>query len=123
MYLQHLLAAYLGRFGIVPTRTTDFQVMFLFSMGITKGKRDTLDQHLVVIQASLRCKRRSRSDSTWASCKSTPEAYKGLGLKDLGNKMFEYLVRHNPGQVLNNAYSSLPEMELKPRDCLPDDRV
>ncbi|MGR5184307.1 Orn/Lys/Arg decarboxylase N-terminal domain-containing protein, partial [Photobacterium damselae] len=37
-----LVSAYLGRFGIVPTRTTDFQVMFLFSMGITKGKRDTL---------------------------------------------------------------------------------
>lgn len=28
----------LGRHGIVPTRTTDFQIMFLFSMGVTRGK-------------------------------------------------------------------------------------
>lgn len=28
-----LVTAWLGRHGIVPTRTTDFQIMFLFSMG------------------------------------------------------------------------------------------
>ena len=37
-----LVSAYLNRFGIVPTRTTDFQLMFLFSMGVTKGKWGTL---------------------------------------------------------------------------------
>ncbi|MGT2617320.1 arginine decarboxylase [Photobacterium damselae] len=111
-----LVSAYLGRFGIVPTRTTDFQVMFLFSMGITKGKRDTL------INTLLSFKRHYDANADLevilpGLVASNPAAYKGLGLKDLGNKMFEYLVRHNPGQVLNNAYSSLPEMELKPRDA------
>lgn len=33
-----LVTAWLGRHGIVPTRTTDFQIMFLFSMGVTRGK-------------------------------------------------------------------------------------
>lgn len=33
-----LVTARLGRHGIVPTRTTDFQIMFLFSMGVTRGK-------------------------------------------------------------------------------------
>ena len=28
-----LVTAWLGRHGIVPTRTTDFQIMFLFSVG------------------------------------------------------------------------------------------
>ncbi|MGL5598244.1 MAG: lysine decarboxylase, partial [Aeromonas sp.] len=37
-----LVTAWLSRHGIVPTRTTDFQVMFLFSMGVTKGKWGTL---------------------------------------------------------------------------------
>ncbi|MHC5792017.1 hypothetical protein ACYT6H_10515, partial [Streptococcus pyogenes] len=30
-----LFTAYASQFGIVPTRTTDFQVMFLFSIGVT----------------------------------------------------------------------------------------
>ena len=37
-----LVTAYLGRHGIVPSRTTDHMVLFLFSVGITKGKWGTL---------------------------------------------------------------------------------
>ena len=37
-----LVSAYLEKFGIIPTRTTDFQVMFIFAMGITEGKWTTL---------------------------------------------------------------------------------
>ena len=36
-----LVSYYIYQEGIVPTRTTDFQLMFLFSMGITKGKWGT----------------------------------------------------------------------------------
>ncbi|WP_017009179.1 arginine decarboxylase [Enterovibrio norvegicus] len=109
-----LVSAYLGRFGIVPTRTTDFQVMFLFSMGITKGKRDTL------INTLLSFKRHYDANVSLETMlpelvESAPEIYKGLGLRDLGDRMFQYLVRHNPAQVLNEAYSTLPEVELKPR--------
>lgn len=109
-----LVTAYLGRFGIVPTRTTDFQVMFLFSMGITKGKRDTL------INTLLSFKRHYDANADLETLlpelvASSPETYKGLGLRDLGDRMFQYLVRHNPAQVLNEAYSSLPVMEVKPR--------
>ena len=32
-----LVNAWFNRFGIVPTRVTDFQVMFLFSIGVTRG--------------------------------------------------------------------------------------
>ncbi|MCG9705195.1 Orn/Lys/Arg decarboxylase N-terminal domain-containing protein [Photobacterium damselae] len=78
-----LVSAYLGRFGIVPTRTTDFQVMFLFSMGITKGKRDTL------INTLLSFKRHYDANADLEVIlpelvASNPAAYKGLGLKDLG---------------------------------------
>src|SRR6478672_9952325 len=42
-----LVNAWFNRFGIVPTRVTDFQVMFLFSIGITKGKWGTLVTNLL----------------------------------------------------------------------------
>ena len=37
-----LLTAYLGRHGIVPSRSTDHIVLCLFSVGITRGKWGTL---------------------------------------------------------------------------------
>ncbi|HEY7458870.1 MAG TPA: Orn/Lys/Arg decarboxylase N-terminal domain-containing protein, partial [Xanthobacteraceae bacterium] len=37
-----IVTAYLGRHGIVPSRTTDHMVLFLFSVGVTKGKWGTL---------------------------------------------------------------------------------
>ncbi len=111
-----LVTAYLTRFGIVPTRTTDFQVMFLFSMGVTKGKRDTL------INTLLSFKRHYDANTLLDNVlpelvASNPEVYKGLGMRDLGEQMFEYLVKHNPGQILNVAYSTLPEIKIKPRDA------
>ncbi len=48
-----LVNAWFNRFGIVPTRVTDFQVMFLFSMGISKGKWGTLLTNLLGVQARL----------------------------------------------------------------------
>ena len=37
-----MLSSYLYRHGIIPSRTTDFMVLCLFSMGVTKGKWGTL---------------------------------------------------------------------------------
>lgn len=33
-----LVTAWLSRHGIVPTRTTNFQIMFLFSISVTRKK-------------------------------------------------------------------------------------
>lgn len=44
-----LFTAWLGRHGIVQTRTTDFQIIFLFSMGVTRGKWRTY-QHTVFLK-------------------------------------------------------------------------
>ena len=45
-----LVNAWFNRFGIVPTRVTDFQVMFLFSIGVTKGKWGTLLANLLAFK-------------------------------------------------------------------------
>ena len=37
-----MLSSYLYRHGTIPSRTTDFMVLCLFSMGVTKGKWGTL---------------------------------------------------------------------------------
>lgn len=109
-----LVTAWLSRHGIVPTRTTDFQVMFLFSMGVTKGKWGTL------INTLLSFKRHYDANTPLSSVlpdlvAQQPEIYAKLGLRDLGDKMFAYLRKNNPGAKLNTAYSGLPEAVMTPR--------
>jgi arginine decarboxylase len=82
-----LVTAYLARHGIVPTRTTDHMVLFLFSIGVTKGKWGTL------INALLDFKR--DYDRNVPLAEAVPDVvaaaqarYAGLGLRDLGDEMF-----------------------------------
>jgi len=109
-----LFTAYVSRMGIVPTRTTDFQVMFLFSIGVTKGKWATLINMLLSFK-------RFYDDNAPLSevlpelVKDNPERYAGVGLKDLGDEMFSFLKQYDPGKALNEAYSSLPQAEMTPR--------
>lgn len=111
-----LVTAWLGRHGIVPTRTTDFQIMFLFSMGITRGKWGTLINTL--------CSFKRHYDSNTPLSQVMPELdsqypdiYADMGVRDLGNKMFRWLKINNPGESLNAAYASLPEAMMTPRDA------
>ena len=111
-----LINAYFTRFGIVPTRVTDFQVMFLFSIGITKGKWGTLITNLLSFKRHY--------DANDPVAQVLPELaaqhagrYRNIGLRDLGNEMFEYLKKHRPGDLLNRAYESLPAPDLTPREA------
>jgi arginine decarboxylase len=109
-----LFTAYVSRLGFVPTRTTDFQVMFLFSVGITKGKWATL------INTLLNFKRYYDDNAPLAEVlpelvATHPARYGNQGLKDLGDEMFAFLKEYEPGQILNDAYSSLPAPEMRPR--------
>ena len=111
-----LVSAYLNRYGIVPTRTTDFQLMFLFSMGVTKGKWGTL--------VSVLSEFKKYYDRNAPLEEVLPELYEeyknkyeNIGIKDLGNKMFAYLKENNLGEILNDAYSVLPKPIITPREA------
>ncbi len=111
-----LVASYLYYHGIIPTRSTDFQLMFLFSMGITKGKWCTLLNTLLNFK--------DHYDNNDPICdvlpdlaKDYPEIYGEMGLKDLGEKMFEYIKQENPTEKLNRAFAELPEIAMIPRDA------
>ena len=111
-----LVSAYIYQEGIVPTRTTDFQLMFLFSMGITKGKWCTL------INSLLKFKEFYDRNAPVAEvlpqlAKDHPEFYGNIGIKELSDKMFQYLKENTPGARLDAAFSSLPEQAMTPRDA------
>jgi arginine decarboxylase len=111
-----LVNAWFNRFGIVPTRVTDFQVMFLFSIGITRGKWGTLLANLLAFKRAYDENRRL-ADALPEIAAQHPARYGSIGMRDLGDELFEYLREDRPGEVLNAAFEALPATDMTPREA------
>jgi arginine decarboxylase len=109
-----LVTAYLGRHGIVPSRTTDHMVLFLFSVGITKGKWGTLVNTLLDFKADYD-KNAPLAEVVPAVAAAAPDRYAGMGLKDLGDEMWAHMRKSRQGHWQAQAYASLPAPEMTPR--------
>jgi len=109
-----IVTAYIGRHGIVPSRTTDHMVLFLFSVGITKGKWGTLLNTLLDFKADY-----DRNAPLTEVLPNIAAAgggrYAGMGLKDLGDEMWQHLRTSQQGHWQAQAYATLPKPEMVPR--------
>jgi arginine decarboxylase len=109
-----LVTAYLDHVGIEVEKTTDFTILFLFSIGVTKGKWGTL------INALLDFKADYDANKPLVEClpvlaASHPDRYQGMGLRDLADEMFTQHKKSNLLQLQSEAFSSLPKVELTPQ--------
>jgi arginine decarboxylase len=109
-----IVTAYLGRQGIVPSRTTDHMVLFLFSVGITKGKWGTL------LNVLLDFKNDYDANAPLAQIlprlvSGAPARYAGMGLKDLGDEMWAHMKKSRQGHWQAQAYANLPTPKMTPR--------
>ncbi len=111
-----LVSSYIYQEGIVPTRTTDFQLMFLFSMGITKGKWCTLINALLKFK-EFYDRNAPVSEVLPGLAASYPAIYGNSGVKDLSDRMFAYIRDNRPGATLDAAFSQLPAMAMTPHDA------
>jgi len=109
-----IVTAYLGRHGIVPSRTTDHMVLFLFSMGVTKGKWGTLLNTLLDFKVDYD-RNAPLVEVLPAILAAAPERYAGKGLKDLGDEMWAHLRKSKQGHWQAQAYATLPKPEMTPR--------
>jgi arginine decarboxylase len=108
-----LVTAYLHRRGVEVEKTTDFTILFLFSIGITKGKWGTL------LNAMLDFKRDYDANASLAEVlphlvARAPKTYGGLGLRDLGEQMFAQLKETKQTHWLAEAFSTLPTPVMTP---------
>ena len=108
-----LVTAYLHRRGVEVEKTTDFTILFLFSIGITKGKWGTL------LNALLDFKRDYDTNCSLAEVlpdlpRNNPEVYGGLGLRDLADRMFATLKETRQTHWLAEAFSTLPDAVMTP---------
>ena len=109
-----LVTAYLGRSGIVPSRTTDHMVLFLFSVGITKGKWGTLINTLLDFKTDYD-RNAPLSEVVPAVAAAGGDRYAGMGLKDLGDEMWTHMKKHRQGHWQAQAYATLPGPDVTPR--------
>ena len=107
-----LLTAYLDARGIVVEKTSDYAVLFLFSLGITNAKWSTL------VHSLLAFKRDYDANAPLAECiPSIAGFYPGSGLRDLADKMQSHMRTSGQLQAQASAFSVLPEMAMTPADC------
>ena len=108
-----LVTSYLHYRGVEVEKTTDFTILVLFSIGITKGKWGTL------LNALLDFKRDYDSNAPLAQAlpglvSSHPDTYGTLGLRDLADQMFAQLRDSRQTHWLAEAFSTLPKPVMTP---------
>ena len=109
-----LVSAYLARTGVVPSRTTDHMLLFLFSMGVTKGKWGSLIAALLDFKTDY--DRNAPLEHVMpAIVESSPERYAKLGLRDLGDRMWARMRATRQGYWQAQAYARLPDPRMTPR--------
>ncbi|TDV51144.1 arginine decarboxylase [Pseudomonas graminis] len=108
-----VLSAYLDHQGIIVEKTTDFTILFLFSIGITKGKWGTL------VNALLDFKRDYDTNLELELClpellTANQQRYAGMGLKDLAQAIFAAMKETKTTAAMSKAFGTLPKAEFSP---------
>jgi arginine decarboxylase len=108
-----LVTAYLHGRGVEVEKTTDFTILVLFSIGITKGKWGTL------VNVLLDFKRDYDANVLVGYAlphlaASHPSTYGTLGLRDLSDAMFSQLRDSRQTHWLAEAFSTLPTLAMTP---------
>ena len=108
-----LLTAYLDNKGIVVEKTTDFTCLFLFSLGVTKGKWGTLLNAMFDFKQDY--------DNNTRISRIMPKIYhadekhyENMGLKDLANEMFAAMKDLSTTKSMAEAFSVLPHPDMSP---------
>ncbi|WP_423368046.1 Orn/Lys/Arg decarboxylase N-terminal domain-containing protein [Burkholderia sp. LMG 32019] len=111
-----VVTAYLDRHGIVVEKTTDFTILFLFSLGVTKGKWGTL------VNTLLDFKRDYDANAPLEQALPElvaryPERYGKLGLRDLCDLMFSAMSDLKTTEMMSRGFSTLPKPDYSPAEA------
>ncbi len=108
-----IVTAYLNHRGIVAEKTTDFTILFLFSIGITKGKWGSL--------VSALCDFKRDYDANVPLEVALPklmadygDRYANMGLKDLADTMFSAMDQFKTTEMMAAGFSTLPVPDMSP---------
>jgi len=119
-----LVTKYLSEHGVVVEKTGLYSFFVMFTIGITKGRWNSLVTELQQFKADY--------DANQPLWRVMPEfvakfpAYERVGLRDLAQKIHEEYQRHDVARVTMDMYLSVMEPAMKPSDafeCLAHRKV
>ena len=111
-----IVTAYLNARGIVQEKTTDFAILFLFSLGITKGKWGTLVNTLLAFRQDYD-RNTPLAEVLPDLVEAYPARYGGMGLRDLSDEMFARVAEGRNTEWMAKAFGELPRAEMTPREA------
>ncbi|HXZ53116.1 MAG TPA: lysine decarboxylase, partial [Burkholderiales bacterium] len=111
-----VVVKFLSQRRIEIEKTGLYSFLVLFSMGITKGKWSTLVTELLNFK-DLYDANAPLERVLPALAGAHPEAYAGMGLKDLCEAVHRVYREDNLPKAQKDMYTTLPEMALRPADA------
>lgn len=97
-------------------KTGLYSFLVLFSMGVTKGKWSTLVTELLNFKDLYDANAPLR-EALPALYEAHPDAYEGMGLKDLCDQIHGIYRKDNVPKAQRDMYTVLPEMAMRPADA------
>lgn len=108
-----VLTAYLDNRGIEVEKTTDFTILLLFSIGVTKGKWGTLVNAFLDFRADYDAN--AALDVVMPEyVQDAPGRYRGMGLRDLADAMMRTLADTGQLAAQAAACATLPRATMTP---------
>jgi arginine decarboxylase len=111
-----IVVKYLDREGIINEKSGDYSILFLFSLGITKGKWGTLIARFFSFK-NLFDKNALLEDVFPDLIGKYPRRYGGMTIRDLAREMHEFKRETNQLKLLDEAFSTLPEPVMTPAEA------
>jgi arginine decarboxylase len=108
-----VVTAYLDAQGIVVEKTTDFTILFLFSIGVTKGKWGSLVSALCDFKRDYDANL-SLEFAIPSLVEDHPDRYAGMGLRDLADTMFQAMDQLKTTANMAAGFSVLPRPDMSP---------
>ncbi len=106
-----IVAKFLETRGIISEKNGDYTLLFLFSMGITRGKWGTLLSELFEFKRHY--DGNSPLEETLPDLvKQYPDRYRGMTIKGLVAEMHAFMRENQQGILLERAFSLLPEPRM-----------
>ncbi|NYT07903.1 MAG: arginine decarboxylase [Methanomicrobiales archaeon] len=108
-----IITRFLEGRGVIPEKTGDYNILFLFSLGITKGKWGTLLSGLFEFKR-LFDEEQLLKDVLPDLAAAFPQRYDSMTVTALADEMHRFMSGNRQLALLRSAYSQLPAVAMIP---------
>jgi arginine decarboxylase len=111
-----IVSSFLSTRGVVVEKTGDYSMLFLFSMGVTKGKSGTLVNSLCEFK-TLYDRVAPLEDVLPDLVAAHPDRYKAMSIRDLCDSMHIWKMKNAWLETMAASFAAKPDQDRSPADA------